>query len=217
MSDRKMWSNLSGQKLNKEQTLWSFGRCKTLILEMFCGAMILTALAAAAGWPVSQPTDIEMDGIDLLVPTDRRAIEEQIERDDPFCLVMPFPCGPWNSLTYWNASRHPEFKIRNEALQKKHVPMLKWLCSIAKKRIARGRLVLMENGQTSRAWNLKCFEELEGLLDGLQSDASFEYGIGDQCLLGQHDRESGEPMRGRTKWGTNGEILKQNINPMWEQ
>jgi len=86
------------------------------------------------------------------------------------------------------------------------------LCSIAKKRIARGRLVLMENGQTSRAWNLKCFEELEGLLDGLQSDASFEYGIGDQCLLGQHDRESGEPMRGRTKWGTNGEILRSRIS-----
>ena len=153
-----------------------------------------------------------MDGVDLLVPTDRRAIEEQIERDDPFCVVMPFPCGPWNSLTYWNASRHPEFKVRNEALQKKHVPMLKWLCSIAKKRIARGRLVLMENGQTSRAWNLKCFEELEGLLDGLQPEASFEYGIGDQCLLGQHDRESGEPMRGRTKWGTNGEILRSRIS-----
>ena len=102
--------------------------------------------------------------------------------------------------------------------------MLKWLCSIAKKRIARGRLVLMENGQTSRAWNLKCFEELEGLLDGLQSNASFEYGIGDQCSMGQRDREPGDQCEdapsGAQMWRYReaeyqSDVGAMNINKSW--
>ena len=55
--------------------------------------------------------------------------------------------------------------------------MLKWLCNVAKKRVAKGRLVIVENGQTSRAYNLSCFQELEGLPDGLQPDEEFEYDI----------------------------------------
>ena len=47
-------------------------------------------------------------------------------------------------------------------------------------------------------------------------DAFFEYVIGDQCLLGQHDRESGMPMRGRTKWGTNAFHLKQMLSAVCE-
>ena len=116
-----------------------------MILEIFCGALLLTTLASAAGWPVSQPTDIRLDGTDLLRSEGRRLIEEQIDRDDPFCCVIPFPCGPWNSLTYFNAARYPSFAIRNEETQKEHIPMLKWIAKIARRRIEKGRLVLLEN------------------------------------------------------------------------
>ena len=37
--------------------------CKTLVLETFCGKGNLTVLAATRGWPVSQPTDVMVDGL----------------------------------------------------------------------------------------------------------------------------------------------------------
>ena len=125
--------------------------------------------------------------MDLLKPEGRRAIEEQITRDDPFCCVIPFPCGPWKSLTYFNAARYPSFAIRNELTQKEHIPMLKWIAKIARRRVEKGRLVLLENGQTSRAYKLEPLADLEGMPDGLM-DTQFDYVVGDQCLLGQHDR-----------------------------
>ena len=91
--------------------------------------------------------------------------------------------------------------------------MLEWICETAKQRIVRGRVVLLENGSTSRAFNLDCFESLVGLPDGLTTD-EFEYMKGDQCMLGQHDWESGEPMRGRTLWGTNAEFIKEEVGAL---
>lgn len=38
--------------------------CATLLLELFCGALVVSAMAASAGWPISQPTDIAIDGFD---------------------------------------------------------------------------------------------------------------------------------------------------------
>ena len=80
--------------------------------------------------------------------------------------------------------------------------MLRWVARRARERIRIGRIALLENPATSRALKLDFLEELDGLEDGLVADALFEYIIGDQCMLGQHDRQTGEPFRGRTKWGT---------------
>jgi len=117
-----------------------------LILEIFCGALALTALASAQGWPVSQPTDLAIDGLDLTKRAHRRLIEDQLKRDDPFCLVIPFPCGPWNSLTYFNMSRYPQVRERVLQTQEEHKPMLKWVSELARDRIRKGRVVLLENG-----------------------------------------------------------------------
>ena len=53
--------------------------CKTLVMELFCGAMLLTLMAALTGYPVSQPTDILLDGSNLLDPAKRREITAQVE------------------------------------------------------------------------------------------------------------------------------------------
>ena len=99
-ADQAMWSCLANSELSIHSMKSPKNRgCKTLLLELFCGALLLTMLASTAGWPVSQPTDIRLDGMDLLGKDDRKRIEEQIDRDDPFCLILPFPCGPWNNLT----------------------------------------------------------------------------------------------------------------------
>ena len=189
--------------------------CSTLIMEIFAGAMILTALATSSGWPCSEPIDVLHDGLDLTKPSARKVIDARIEAEDPFCIIFPFPCGPWNSLTEFNAARHPDFRERMLIARDEHLPMLKWMAQKARERTRRGRVALLENPSTSRAYALDFLEELEGTEDGLM-DAFFEYVIGDQCLLGQHDRESGMPMRGRTKWGTNAFHLKQMLSAVCE-
>ena len=74
---------------------------------------------------ISQPTDILLDGANLLNQQWRKQVEDQIDRDDPFLLVMPFPCNPWSSLTRVNASRFEYINERMVKDQKDHKPMLK--------------------------------------------------------------------------------------------
>ena len=73
--------------------------------------------------------------------------------------------------------------------------------------------MLLENGQTGRAYKLQPLADLQDTPDGLM-DTQFDYVVGDQCLLGQHDRETGDLFRARTLWGTNGEHLKHDLGQL---
>ena len=146
-ADTEMWGHLKNKKVLMRG-------CKTFMLELFCGAMILTSAAQSHGWLTSQPADILLDGANLLDRQWRETVEEQIDRDDPFCLVIPFPCGPWNSWTRFNAQRFPHIGVRVEAEQREHKPMLEWIVKISKPGVEKGRLVLLENGLTSSALDL---------------------------------------------------------------
>ena len=154
-------------------------RCRTLIMEIFAGAMILTALASSAGWACSAPVDIIHDGLDLTRESDRQMIDKRIAEDDPFCVVFPFPCGPWNSLTEFNAVRFPAVREHVDHMREEHLPMLRWVARKARERVQLGRLALIENPATSRALKLDFLEALDGLEDGLLAEVLFEYIIGD--------------------------------------
>ena len=67
-------------------------------------------------------------------------------------------------------------------------PMIEWIAKKVKDRITRGRIAVLENPATSRAYKLESLADLDGIEDGLLDDTYFDYVIGDQCMLGQHDR-----------------------------
>ena len=159
---------------------------------------MLIATASVSAWPVSQPTDVHIDGADLTKQAWMKEVDLQIERDDPFCLIVPFPCCPWNSLTYFDMSRFPEYAEHVEQVQVQHRPLLKWIRKKAEERIKKGRIVLLENPRQSRALHLDELARLHGMEDGLIEDATFEYVVGGQCEIGQADTESGLPYRART-------------------
>ena len=96
-------------------------------MEVVAGSIILTALAMSAGWPCSTPLDVARDGLDLTVESSRSKVDAIIAEDGPFFIVFPFPCGPWNSLTEFNAARHPAFRERMLETREEHIPMLKWM------------------------------------------------------------------------------------------
>ena len=72
--------------------------CKTLMLELFCGVMTLTCMSSQPEWPVSQPTDAMLDGLHLTRKSARDEIDRQIERDDPFFLVMALAMEPLDGI-----------------------------------------------------------------------------------------------------------------------
>ena len=79
-------------------------------------------------------------------------------------------------------------------------------------RVQKGRVALLENPNSSRAYLLRCFEDIEFLEDGIMSGSFFEYVSGDQCMLGQCDRETKVPFKARTRWGCNADRIKDVIS-----
>ena len=96
-ADKVMWSGI-----RRKHPALPRG-CKTLLLELFCGAMVMTAVAATHPlsrlYPVSQPTDYILDELDMTNPDHRTIIDRQIDEDDPYLTTIAFNCGPWNPLT----------------------------------------------------------------------------------------------------------------------
>ena len=103
-----------------------------------------------------------------------------IEADDPFRLVLPLPCGPWNALTQFNTGRFESSRKRVDATREEHKVMLRWVARKARERVLLGCIALLENPHTSRAYKLEFFESLEGIEDGLLANAFFEFIVGDQ-------------------------------------
>ena len=53
--------------------------------------------------------------------------------------------------------------------------MRQWMAQKARGLICRGRIALLENLATSRAYRLDFLEDLDGIEDGLLADALFEF------------------------------------------
>ncbi len=135
--------------------------CKTLLLELFAGAMILSTTVAAMGYPVSQPADLKLDGTDLRDRERQKDIERQIDHDDPYFVTIAFPCELWSTWQAVNCSRSSGYAKELTAKQLEQLPMLAWIAKIAKQRIEKGRVVLLENSWSSQAWN---YEKLDDYL-----------------------------------------------------
>ena len=125
-------------------------------MEVFAGAFILTTLATYIGWACCKPIDIIHDGLDLTRESFRRKVDARIDEEDPFRVIFPFPCGPWNSLTEFHAVRFPDVRDRVDYMREEHLPMLRWVARRARERMQRGRIALIENPATSRAPGMTC-------------------------------------------------------------
>ena len=86
-------------------------------------------------------------------------IEARIDAEDPFLLSMAPVCGPWSPLHNLNETRE-SFSERLQALRQQWYPVIKWLTDVIRKRLQKGREVMMENPWPSRMWSLRCMLEL---------------------------------------------------------
>ena len=110
----------------------------------------------------------------------QRAIDAQIDIDDPLLLGDTFPFVPWDSLTEFIMARFPLLKEKTLEVCKEHIPMIEWIVNKVRDRVSKNRIVVLENPATSRTYQIDSLINLDGLADGLFSKAFIKYVIGDQ-------------------------------------
>ena len=208
--DRHMWNLLRPDRT--KMRLLPRG-CRTFLLEIFAGAAVLSLLAAGKGYAVSQPVDITYDGIDLKKESHRAMIEEQIERDDPYCIALSPVCGPWSPWQNVNMSKSESLEEHIMQMRKEWYPVCKWMCKIIRKRISAGRQVILEQPWKSAMWDSLAFQRLiqEQPKDALTGEP-LEVVCTDQCRFGLYDRTNGLPHQKRTGILTASPGVKENLN-----
>ena len=82
-------------------------------------------------------------------------IDQQIECDNPFVLVVAFLCGPWNPWTVFDASESDIIAQRVDSQRNEHLPMMKLVAGHARSRTAASKLTLLKNGWRSTVLNLE--------------------------------------------------------------
>ena len=183
--DAAMWSFLTGTTKWPARQLPR--RSRSFIFEIFAGAATLTCMAAAAGWPVSSPIDLEQGPHhDLMQKVNRERISRQIGEDDPYLLSFAPVCGPWSQWQHLNLTRgDPTFqKIMDE--RKRWYPVLRWMCEEIRKRLSKGREVLVENPWASMLWELRCMEDIHDA--NALTGEPLELVRLDQCAYGLTDK-----------------------------
>lgn len=134
MVDAAMWSGIRSTKHRKPMG------CRAFSFELFAGLVLLSATAAAAGYAISQPADIELDGADLREARVGKVMERVFATDDPFLSTFAFSRGPWNHLTQVNMCRSEGTRAHWDRIRAQHLPMLWWIADTARTRISKGRL-----------------------------------------------------------------------------
>ena len=189
-SDISMWSTLRGRK-----SLSPLPKgCRVFLMEIFAGAAVLTSMALQMNLSTAAPVDIDLDGSDLLKSSVRMEIEQEIDRQDPYCLTFAPVCGPWGAWSRLNMAKNIDTRMSILDQRDAWYPCLQWMRKIIKSRLSRGRKVLVENPWGSDLWNTLCIDKLiqEAPVDG-ESGEPLELVRCDQCEYGLVDGQSGLP------------------------
>ena len=125
------------------------------VSEVFTHTQRVIGEAARRGHKVGTPLSLET-GWDFLREEDREAGKKLIRREQPYCLVLAFPCGPWSALTRLNPN------VNVEELQRRGTILLKYALELAEIQLKGGRHFLLENPLTSQAWSQ---EDMKKFLD----------------------------------------------------
>ena len=109
------------------------------------GGGAVTIAASSLGISTGKPCDLVL-GDNLLNPSTQREVLQQLDEEDPYMLIVAFPCDPWSPLSIFKDADRKEWE-QSEAF--KHLQFVKRLCY---SQLKRGRHYLIENPLSSQAW-----------------------------------------------------------------
>ena len=94
-------------------------------------------------------------------------------------------CGPWSSWQHVNMSKSEEFYNKIMADRQSWYPVLKWLAGVVRKRIEKGREIVLENPWSSLLRKLRFMEDLytEPIIHPVTGEPVELWRL-DQCMYG---------------------------------
>ena len=206
-SDISMWSTLSG---DRRLTPLPKG-CKVFLMEIFAGAAVLTSMALSMQLPVATPVDLNLDGTNLLDPKVRAQIDEEIDRLDPYLLTFAPVCSPWGAWSRLNMAKNEETAMQILEERDAWYPCLCWIRRVAKRRLAKGRKILVENPWGSELWSTICFRKLIEEAPDAESGELLEVVRADQCAYGLRDHWTNELHMKPTGFMTASKPIKERL------
>ncbi len=118
-----------------------------IVKEIYCGrgGGAVTIAASSLGISTGKPVDLVL-GDNVLNPNTQREILQQLDGEDPYLVIVAFPCDPWSPLSNFKDADRKEWE-QSEAFR--HLQFVKRICF---SQLRRGRHYLLENPLSSQAW-----------------------------------------------------------------
>ena len=158
--------------------------------EVYTNSQRVMTEARKRGHRTGTPISLET-GFDLLRPLDQRLAMKIVEEEDPYALVLAFPCGPFSPLRNLNPNGDPQKQAQR--LEEGRA-LLQFAVKLARFQKKRGRHFILENPIPSAAWKEP---ELRRLIEELHCCIA-EF---DQCRLGLRSAQ-GVPHKKPTRLAT---------------
>ncbi len=220
---KKMLDQATKEMKNQDMSLWSAlcprtrsplpKGCQVFLMEVFAGAALLSHVVAMAGYQIATPVDLALDGANLLDPNFRKKLDFEIEAKDPYVITFAPVCGPWGPWSRLNMSKSEKTAQLILDQRDKWYPTLKWMTQLIKKRLQRGRKVLVENPWSSELWSVLCFDKL--IQESPQDAETLEFlelVRADLCEYGLQDQQSGLPHYKPTGFLTASATVKERLS-----
>ena len=209
--DQAMWTALYAQPRPRQLPRG----CKTFLLEIFAGAAMLTSMALDLGYAVSTPVDLVLDGSNMLNPETRKKLDLEIERDDPYIITLAPICGPWGPWSRLNMSKSVSTAEKIQAEREQWYPAIRWISQLIRRRLAKGRKVLMENPWPSEIWSTLPMDKLisEQPCDQ-ETGEPLQLIRGDQCQFGLTDEANGHLHYKPTGFLTASKSVKEHLHQL---
>ena len=118
-----------------------------LVKELYCGADggAVSKEARLQDVAIGKPYDLLL-GDDLLDSKQQRKVLEDIREEQPFLVIIAFPCTAWSSLSNFKLLGK---RLEEQALAWRHLAFVKRVCTL---QAEAGRHYLLENPASSQAW-----------------------------------------------------------------
>ena len=118
-----------------------------LVKELYCGADggAVSREARKQNIAIGKPYDLLL-GDDLLDSKDQRKVLEDIRTEQPFLVIIAFPCTAWSSLSNFKPL---EQRVYEQTLANRHLSFVRRVCAL---QVEAGRHYLLENPASSQAW-----------------------------------------------------------------
>ena len=162
---------------------------KTWLKQVFAGQMGISLLAFAFGMSIGVPLDISTVGWDASTSAGRKHLHNDLQAEDPYCVVITHPCGPWGNWSRFNIAKGGQVAETILELRDDNRPVLKTVNKLVRDRVRQKRHIFLEQPLGSQSIHEPEMADVKKLIE----EGELIYLVVDGCMVGYKDAESKKP------------------------